>query len=316
MIRGYVGLPGAGKTYTMVEDAWKQFRESPRQIYTNMSGLRCPEAIYVDGLDGLLHVSNGLVLFDEIGVSLSSRYWQGVSRDLLMRFAQVRKNGLDLFWTSQHENRVDAVMREITNEYCRCARTGPLVVRATWLPEDKKNCLSRRVNKLNKQVYELYDTLEVIGTHGGSVGRGAAALSTVERRRARGEHDRRKAAAYKERIPHLRWHWWEGGAGPMVSHWSEAAQSAYLGLLQADALTEEVPLYDQVQGELRRRAWLAAWKLSAADAPISCTPAMPWLEGHDPETIQEARKEREREDAAEKLVLLSERPRRKKAEAA
>jgi len=297
MIRGYLGLPGAGKTFSMVNDAWQLFRKNPQQVYTNMAGLRFPEAIYVDGLDGLLHVDNGLVLFDEAGVSLSSRYWQSVSRDLLMRFAQVRKNGLDLWWTSQHENRVDTVLREISNEYVRCQRTGRLLSKTTWLPEDKKAHVARSITPMSKTVYDLYDTLEVIASHGGSAGRGAASrLSAVAHRRARAEHVRRQAETKKKRIAHFKQSPFALGP-PYELVPTEPAKNVFLDLLEQDAWNSDVLPYDQIQNELQRRRWLSLFNLGPHDAPLSCMPESPWLEGADPYTVQEERRLRELEDA-------------------
>jgi hypothetical protein len=308
MIRGYLGLPGAGKTFSMVNDAWQLFRKNPQQVYTNMAGLRFPEAIYVDGLDGLLHVDNGLVLFDEAGVSLSSRYWQTVSRDLLMRFAQVRKNGLDLWWTSQHENRVDTVLREISNEYVRCQRVGRLLSKTTWLPEDKKAHVSRSVAPMPKTVYALYDTLEVIASHGGSAGRGAASrLSAVAHRRARGEHVRRQLEAKKQRIPHSTLIF--GTGRPYLTTPTKAATDAFLYLLDRDSWNSDALPYEQVQRELLRRRWLARFNLGPDDAPLDCTPESPWLVGSDPYTIQEQRRLRELEDAE---IVVKTASRRKK----
>lgn len=171
MIRGYLGWVGAGKTYSMVHDALEQFRETRCQVFTNMAGLKFPGAVYVEDLEAITRVGTGLVLIDEVGICMSSHYWQSVPRSVLMAFAQVRKNGLDVFWTAQHEARVDTVLRELTMEVRRCRRFGRYSFQSLEDPVAKVS-LGKRLVKLKQEVFAAYDTLEIIGAHGGGAGTG------------------------------------------------------------------------------------------------------------------------------------------------
>lgn len=303
MITGIVGWPGAGKTYAAVRMLLDQFRAAAKrqeylQVYANMAGLRCPESIYVDGLEDFVNVSNGLVLLDEAGVFLSSRYWQSVPREVLMSLAQVRKNGLDMIWVTQHEARIDTVLRELTSVIVRCRRFGQYSVQ---IHEDPlaKHLIRRKVVRLSPEVFDLYDTLEVIGTSGGSVGRGAAALSTVARRRERDEDERRRARKREREIPVVRWY-----SKRLVL--TQAAQDAADFLLQNGISLDGEAWQDTVRAELERRKWLATWGLTAEDAPLTCTFENPWLLNHSP-----AAKALQRE-AMQQLEAMKERSKKRK----
>ena len=86
------------------------------------------------------------VLIDELNLWAPSRLWQETGIGVLNRWAYARKDGLDIFWTAQHEARVDKVAREVTEHIWACSKIGgifkigkvtlPLVVfhRRRWIP--------------------------------------------------------------------------------------------------------------------------------------------------------------------------------------
>ena len=119
-VEGYLGLPGAGKTYTMVHDVIGRRRANPHlRVYSNMD-LRLPgdgELIRLDDWAQLLDANNGLVVLDEINLWMPSRAWSKLPGPMLWKWAQVRKSGLDILWTAQHVARVDKLVRELTWAY-------------------------------------------------------------------------------------------------------------------------------------------------------------------------------------------------------
>jgi hypothetical protein len=86
------------------------------------------------------------VLIDELNLWAPSRLWQETGIGVLNRWAYARKDGLDIFWTAQHEARIDKVAREVTEHIWACSKIGgiykvgaltlPLVVfhRKRWIP--------------------------------------------------------------------------------------------------------------------------------------------------------------------------------------
>ena len=296
MFRGYVGGLGSGKSYSMCDDATQWMRTRRGQIYTNMAGLRCPEAIYIDSLKELLYVSSGLVLLDEASVALASRFWQEVPREMLTRFAQFRKHGLDLWYTTQHENRVDTVVREITNENVVCHKFGGGHFRRVMLPGEKKP-LRTTFHRFRPEIFAIYDTLEVIGTHGGSVGRGETAtrLSAVARKTQDEDARRQAREARRSEIPMRRW---EGNTIVFLPD----AEKAYQWLLAGGLLDAAEPVSVQLQRELRRRRWLRTWGLGPEDAPFPCNGDAPWLSGCSPAEVRERNQVRDIAGKVEEVI--------------
>src|SRR5664279_4593377 len=124
MIRAYTGRPGTGKTCGMVYDAMNAVKTKKVQIFTNLVGLKFPEAVWMCDLQALNRIGQGLVLLDEASVCMASRYWHEVPKEVLSTFAQSRHYGLDIWYTTQHLNRVDTVVRDITQEEVCCQKLG------------------------------------------------------------------------------------------------------------------------------------------------------------------------------------------------
>jgi hypothetical protein len=294
---GYIGQLGSGKTYSMVRDTLAAFRASPMQVFSNMSGLRCPEAIYIEALADLPFVGNGRVMLDECGIFLSSRHWQSVPKSVLEAFALARKNGLDLVWSAHTMERVDGVLRELTSEVVQCRRTGPFIVQHRAGLGEKKHP-RRKIFRLEPSIFRLYDTLELIGLDGGTKGRGQAAeLSTVARRRLADDVQRREGAAVAASFPMYRQMW-----GTNELFLRADVQAALKYLRSVGGLSDGLPWPEQVRRELERRAWLKVWGLGPDDAPYFCTPSASWLAGSCPEAVQARREAREEEEAALLLV--------------
>jgi hypothetical protein len=301
---GYIGQLGSGKTYSMVKDTLEAFRRSPMQVFSNMSGLRCPESIYIEALADLPFVGNGRVMLDECGIFLSSRHWQSVPKTVLEAFALARKNGLDLVWSAHTLERVDGVLRELTSEVVQCRKVGPMIVQHRAGLGEKKNP-RRKIFKLEPALYRLYDTLELIGLDGGTKGRGhAATLSTVARRRQADDVQRRERADAAARFPLYR-----QVLGSNVFFMRKEVQVALNYLREVGGLSDGLPWPDQVRRELERRAWLKTWGLRPDDAPYFCTPSSPWLAGSSPAAVQARRAEQEQDDAVSALVDATKRVR-------
>ena len=117
MVEGYLGLPGSGKSFTMVRAAYKARKRRPHlRVYSNMY-VDLPgdgEFIKLESWEQLLDAHDGLVLLDEINLWMPSRAWAKLPGPLLWKWAQVRKSGLDILWTAQHQARVDKLVRELT----------------------------------------------------------------------------------------------------------------------------------------------------------------------------------------------------------
>ena len=291
MIRCYTGLLGSGKSYSMVADAVKWLKDNRGMVYTNMAGLRFPEAVYFSGIQDIMGLRSGLVLLDEASVALSSRFWADVPREILTRFAQLRKHGLDLWYTAQDEARVDTVLREITNEFMRCRGIAKrFVARRVDVPgstaKDRKGGLPDFA-LFDPVIYDLYDTMEVIATDGSSNGRAdmEVPVSVAARKRSEDTLPKKGRAGLRAPVEDLSINMI---TGEIVK--SKSAESALAWLRKTGRFRTDLPTRPQVVEELLRRRWLALFGYGPDDVPDDCSLSSPWLRGFDPATVEEKRR--------------------------
>lgn len=118
MIEGYVGRPGAGKTYTLTERVLR-VANSGRPVYVNFP-VKHPN-VWVYGPGDLFDLPPGLVVVDEAHLWFPARAALRLPVEWLAELSQTRKRGWDLIWSAQHESRVDRVIRDVTNWIWVCS---------------------------------------------------------------------------------------------------------------------------------------------------------------------------------------------------
>lgn len=174
-VEGYTGVWGSGKTLML---AWEARR-------AQAEGRRVAATFHVDGaeffdpalgIEPLMEFRDGLLLIDEINVVFPSRLWQTAPGTMLYFWAQGRKRGVEVRWTSQHERRVDTVIREVTHYVHHC-RAIALFGRPRWVrtqtyfpgegdASSEKARRSRRVrsrfHRIPKSLLSTFDTLELV----------------------------------------------------------------------------------------------------------------------------------------------------------
>jgi hypothetical protein len=96
--------------------------------------------------------------------------------EVASRLAQSRKQGVDLLYTAQAFQGVDAIIRRLTAVVHKCERWGPLIrVRETDGTSGEYLCT--HWTRLKPAVWELYDTYAIVGNSAGEGGGlGAARL--------------------------------------------------------------------------------------------------------------------------------------------
>ena len=118
----YVGAFGAGKTCTMVHDAYLLAKRYPQlTIVTNLKLLNFPQHTNILPLkspqDILKAPLNSLVLIDEIGTIFNSRDFASnkgsVPKILFQHICQCRKRRLQIYATTQRWNFLDKQLRDI-----------------------------------------------------------------------------------------------------------------------------------------------------------------------------------------------------------
>jgi len=163
MVEGFTGLPGSGKTYYAALQATKAIQQG-RPVFTNFDLVG---ARRYSRLQEVLAVRNGVIVVDEINLVCPSRFWASFPPELAYFWSQTRKFGLDIFWTAQHVDRVDRIIREISN-YVWHIRSWPLGLKSAkcFIPEqihkEKAKSVAGQVFRPNVGIWSRYDTYQEI----------------------------------------------------------------------------------------------------------------------------------------------------------
>ncbi len=110
-----------------------------RDAFGNPHRLGCPVVRCRGGYrdrSGHPYCSKGLtVLLDELNLWAPSRLWHKLGIGVLTRWAYVRKDGIEVRWSAQHESRIDKVPREVTDFIWVNASLGPFRIPfVSWIP--------------------------------------------------------------------------------------------------------------------------------------------------------------------------------------
>lgn len=183
-VTAYVGLPGSGKSYGLVQRAYREFqKDNPRPVFVN-AGFNVRGAYSFRSFDEFLEIPDGaIVLWDELPLYVSSRRWQDFPDGLLYRLTQIRKDGLELHYSTIDWGMVDKNVRNITFWVWECEqRSARMLKRRKFPPEHRrrKDERPRRTEyvRLNEDVLALYDSYSKVATT--SKGRGTSNQKTAE----------------------------------------------------------------------------------------------------------------------------------------
>jgi len=181
MIYVISGKVGAGKTYYCVKLA-KYFLERGVNVYSNIlidfKNLKPAKKLfkkyalgtlyYWNNLEQFIHIDNGIILFDEAASVFEPRLWYNLPYEHRIKFQQHRKDKLDIYLTAQNFNRLDIIIRQLTNfvieiKYIKALR---LFIAHTIEPQDYNNkkpkIIKREMFFLNKELANSYNTYEKI----------------------------------------------------------------------------------------------------------------------------------------------------------
>jgi hypothetical protein len=204
MIKGFTGLTGSGKTLSMVMAGCRHYKDTKRPIYSNFKmgvfeyegeGMFARKVKDKDGkpvikwaevlrsddfIDKLMVTKTGLFLVDEAGFVFNNRKWRTLPFELVARFQQSRKLGVDIFYTTQNIMRVDMTLRELTHVQIMCEMDTLPFASNHWRLRNEAyfNPIIGKDSESNRRLYEayrewwfwwqfkrfypLYDTLEIV----------------------------------------------------------------------------------------------------------------------------------------------------------
>lgn len=155
-IRMYVGLPGTGKTVSMVEYLMRLRAAYPKiKIYTNF-GFRHQNG-EITNLDDFQKINDpeGVVFaVDEVQLSFQARQFGNFPSEMIFLLTQNRKFKKHFVCTAQLFEHVDKVFRDLTNTVVQCKNWG-----SRWFFQKAYTTLDYRV-KINpdgeKQPFSLW----------------------------------------------------------------------------------------------------------------------------------------------------------------
>lgn len=118
MICIYLGRRGAGKTATMVKDAYIEYMRG-RRVITNMESLSFGEYMTNEDIKGLnkdSQIYNAVILIDELQIFFDSRRSMKKGNvDFSYFVQQTRKRNIDILGTTQFSNTVEKRLRDHTD---------------------------------------------------------------------------------------------------------------------------------------------------------------------------------------------------------
>ena len=167
---GIVGRMGSGKSYMAVRMAYQRLMAGAN-VCTNFSMKLPPELQErwreFGGWDDFAVLENAVVIIDEAQLYAPSNKTLVFPTVARWKLAQARKFGLDVYWISQHEARVNSILRDLTHMIYVCSSWagGRYFVAYGYEPEEmrkKGKHIDRKSYKFDLAIGELYDTLQIL----------------------------------------------------------------------------------------------------------------------------------------------------------
>lgn len=114
MIKAYFGVPGCGKSTTLVKE-WKKNKKKYTNIYTINIDIKGCKRITKEDLEKY-KFKDSLILWDEITMDADNREFKTFSKDLRDFFILHRHLGCDIIYATQNFENVDKKVRDLTSE--------------------------------------------------------------------------------------------------------------------------------------------------------------------------------------------------------
>lgn len=83
---------------------------------------RFGKIVYFQEISEILHVHDGLILFDEGQVLFNARNWESLPDDFQYKLQQHRKHNLSLLVTTQNLRTIDITYRRLIHQWIHCER--------------------------------------------------------------------------------------------------------------------------------------------------------------------------------------------------
>ena len=114
MIKCFFGVPGCGKSTTLVKEFTK-LKKHYDHVFTINISIKGATRITKDVLENF-QISNSLILWDEITMDADNREFKSFSKDLRDFFILHRHLHCDIIYATQNYENVDKKIRDLTDE--------------------------------------------------------------------------------------------------------------------------------------------------------------------------------------------------------
>ena len=175
-IRMYVGLPGTGKTVSMVEYLMRLRQKFPKiKIYTNFGFTsQDGEITTIDDFQRINDENGVIFAVDELQLSFQAREFGHFPSEMIFLLTQNRKFKNHFVCTAQLFEHVDKIFRDLTNEVVQCKNWGKrwfwqkayttLDYRVKYNPDGEKLpfTLWRYSFIATNDVFRAYDTYRIV----------------------------------------------------------------------------------------------------------------------------------------------------------
>jgi hypothetical protein len=178
MIVGYFGFNGSGKTLGLSKALTGYDTVFCNYGYVGVPGQKVCQRVDCTALFDLLRQYNDLLrveklvgvervvlAIDEAGLNFPARAWKSISKREAYLFAQHRKMGIDLLYTSQNYRMIDSILRNNT-AMCAYPRHFFSLFWESWYEgcEVQRDMFMYRSMWWGPRYYRLYDTMEIVAS--------------------------------------------------------------------------------------------------------------------------------------------------------
>jgi len=155
-VTAYVGMPGSGKTYSLASVGLAAMARGERVVCN--AGFDLEGAERLASFDEFAALEGPVVVvWDELPLYFNARKWAEFPDSMLYKFTQIRKDGIQLFYSAIHEDMIDVNIRRITFWYWQChAITGRLLSRKLYPPMEFRKA---KVKPHRRELFYVKDSI-------------------------------------------------------------------------------------------------------------------------------------------------------------
>lgn len=174
----YGGLFGCGKTLSIVEYAYRIYKQYDNVIFcsnVSLDGIPYVPFVYFEQLlEPTPEGKHIIYIVDECGSLMNSRNYKNnkiSETEFVLCLNQIRHTDKTLLLASQRFSMCDKNFRQIAVEWVECSRTWRFIKHSFYDPWDLENCSNPKMIKplrhsqyifASNKIYKLYDTKEVV----------------------------------------------------------------------------------------------------------------------------------------------------------